>query len=53
MSDRQEPGTDRLHGDWSEYGSMRWCEDCGEWVRLVEWQEHKRPLAKAAEELTW
>ncbi|MDZ5811608.1 hypothetical protein U4E84_09655 [Halorubrum sp. AD140] len=47
MSDGSGDEADRLHGEWNETGTRRWCVDCGIWVRLDDWQEHKRELAKA------
>ena len=37
---------ERLHGSWNDTGSRRWCADCGIWVRLEDWQDHKREEAK-------
>jgi hypothetical protein len=38
---------DRLHGSWNDTGTRRWCVDCGVWVRLEDWQLHKRDVARA------
>lgn len=38
----------RLHGQWNETGTRRWCADCAVWVRLEDWEDHKREEAKLA-----